>query len=115
MFTVVGLIGMTGIIINDSIVLVTTIDEYSKERGLFPAIVDGVTDNVTVPMGEQLIHDACAKSLTGQISVLGIKSSYKYKITFPEKFPLPENTNGTHAKLNGNYKPTHSIGMNKGA
>jgi multidrug efflux pump subunit AcrB len=27
MFTVVGLIGMTGIIINDSIVLVTTIDE----------------------------------------------------------------------------------------
>jgi multidrug efflux pump subunit AcrB len=30
MFTVVGLMGMTGIIINDSIVLVTTIDEYAK-------------------------------------------------------------------------------------
>ncbi|MEO0704035.1 MAG: efflux RND transporter permease subunit, partial [Pseudomonadota bacterium] len=29
MFTVVGLLGMTGIIINDSIVLVTTIDEYA--------------------------------------------------------------------------------------
>ena len=33
LFTVVGLIGMTGIIINDSIVLVTTIDEYAAERG----------------------------------------------------------------------------------
>jgi multidrug efflux pump subunit AcrB len=30
MFTVVGLIGMTGIIINDSIVLVTTIDEKAE-------------------------------------------------------------------------------------
>ena len=46
LFSVVGLIGMVGIIINDSIVLVTTIDEYSKERGLFPAIVDGVTDRL---------------------------------------------------------------------
>ena len=44
MFTVVGLIGMTGIIINDSIVLVTTIDEYAEERGLIPAIIDGATD-----------------------------------------------------------------------
>ncbi|MEE4189053.1 MAG: efflux RND transporter permease subunit, partial [Roseobacter sp.] len=33
MFTVVGLLGMTGIIINDSIVLITTIDEYAQERG----------------------------------------------------------------------------------
>ena len=41
MFTVVGLIGMTGIIINDSIVLVTTIDEYAENRGLWPAIIDG--------------------------------------------------------------------------
>jgi len=46
MFSVVGLIGMTGIIINDSIVLVTTIDEYAKERGLIPAIVDGVADRL---------------------------------------------------------------------
>lgn len=46
MFSVVGLIGMTGIIINDSIVLVTTIDEYAEERGLFPAIVDGVADRL---------------------------------------------------------------------
>jgi len=30
MFTVVGMIGMTGIIINDSIVLVTTVDEYGR-------------------------------------------------------------------------------------
>ncbi|MDG1424749.1 MAG: efflux RND transporter permease subunit, partial [Paracoccaceae bacterium] len=33
LFTVVGLLGMTGIIINDSIVLITSIDEYAKERG----------------------------------------------------------------------------------
>lgn len=46
MFSVVGLIGMTGIIINDSIVLVTTIDEYAKERGLIPAIIDGAADRL---------------------------------------------------------------------
>ncbi|QDC07819.1 efflux RND transporter permease subunit [Oceanicola sp. D3] len=46
MFSVVGLIGMSGIIINDSIVLVTTVDEYSRERGLFPAIVDGACDRL---------------------------------------------------------------------
>lgn len=46
MFSVVGLIGMTGIIINDSIVLVTTIDEYAEERGLFAAIIDGAVDRL---------------------------------------------------------------------
>jgi multidrug efflux pump subunit AcrB len=46
MFTVVGLIGMTGIIINDSIVLVTTIDEYAAERGVIPAIIEGASDRL---------------------------------------------------------------------
>jgi len=46
MFTVVGLIGMTGIIINDSIVLVTTIDEYAKTRGLVPAVIDATSDRL---------------------------------------------------------------------
>ncbi|MGZ9809491.1 efflux RND transporter permease subunit [Pseudoroseicyclus sp. H15] len=46
MFSLVGLLGMIGIIINDSIVLVTTIDEYSEKRGLLPAIVDGVGDRL---------------------------------------------------------------------
>ena len=46
MFTVVGLLGMTGIIINDSIVLITTIDEYAKERGLVPAIIAGTADRL---------------------------------------------------------------------
>ena len=46
MFSVVGLIGMVGIIINDSIVLVTTIDEYAEDRGLFPAILDGTADRL---------------------------------------------------------------------
>ncbi len=46
MFTVVGLLGMTGIIINDSIVLVTTIDQYAEERGLVPAIIDGAADRL---------------------------------------------------------------------
>ena len=46
MFSVVGLIGMVGIIINDSIVLVTTVDEYAEERGLFPAIIDGASDRL---------------------------------------------------------------------
>jgi len=46
MFTVVGMIGMTGIIINDSIVLITTVDEYAVERGLIPAIIDGAADRL---------------------------------------------------------------------
>ncbi|MEO3417020.1 efflux RND transporter permease subunit [Roseovarius sp. CAU 1744] len=46
MFSVVGLLGMTGIIINDSIVLVTTIDEYAKDRGLIPSIIDGAADRL---------------------------------------------------------------------
>ena len=46
MFTVVGLLGMTGIIINDSIVLVTTIDEHAKERGMFASIVEGACDRL---------------------------------------------------------------------
>ncbi|WP_425038059.1 efflux RND transporter permease subunit [Primorskyibacter sp. S187A] len=46
MFTVVGLLGMTGIIINDSIVLITTIDEKARDRGIFPAIIDGATDRL---------------------------------------------------------------------
>ena len=46
MFTVVGLIGMVGIIINDSIVLVTTVDEYAQDRGLVPAIIDGSVDRL---------------------------------------------------------------------
>jgi predicted RND superfamily exporter protein len=37
---------MTGIIINDSIVLVKTIDEYAETRALIPAIIDGVSDRL---------------------------------------------------------------------
>ncbi|TCK99326.1 multidrug efflux pump subunit AcrB [Shimia isoporae] len=46
MFTVIGLLGMTGIIINDSIVLVTTIDDYAQDRGLIPSIIDGAADRL---------------------------------------------------------------------
>ncbi|WP_027256458.1 efflux RND transporter permease subunit [Leisingera aquimarina] len=46
MFTVVGLLGMTGIIINDSIVLVTTIDQYAQDRGLVPSIIDAAADRL---------------------------------------------------------------------
>jgi multidrug efflux pump subunit AcrB len=46
MFTVVGLLGMTGIIINDSIVLVTQIDGHAEDRGLIPSIVDGAADRL---------------------------------------------------------------------
>ncbi len=46
MFSVVGMIGMVGIIINDSIVLVTTIDEHARTRGLVPAIIDGAADRL---------------------------------------------------------------------
>lgn len=46
LFSVVGMIGMVGIIINDSIVLVTTIDEYAENRGIIPAIIDGASDRL---------------------------------------------------------------------
>jgi multidrug efflux pump subunit AcrB len=46
LFSIVGMIGMTGIIINDSIVLVSTIDEYAEKRGLYPAIIDAVSDRL---------------------------------------------------------------------
>jgi multidrug efflux pump subunit AcrB len=46
MFSVVGMIGMAGIIINDSIVLVTTVDQYARERGLMPSIVDAACDRL---------------------------------------------------------------------
>lgn len=46
LFTVVGMLGMVGIIINDSIVLVTTVDEYAEDRGIIPAIIDGTADRL---------------------------------------------------------------------
>jgi len=46
MFSVVGLIGMTGIIINDAIVLVGTIDEYAEDRDITSAIIDGTVDRL---------------------------------------------------------------------
>lgn len=46
MFSIVGLIGMSGIIINDSIVLVTTVDERSPSQDMFSAIVDGTCDRL---------------------------------------------------------------------
>lgn len=46
MFSIVGLMGMAGIIINDSIVLVTTIDERAKKAPMMGAIVDGTADRL---------------------------------------------------------------------
>lgn len=46
MFSVVGLIGMSGIIINDAIVLISTIEEKARSRALRPAIVDGVAERL---------------------------------------------------------------------
>ncbi|WP_339108862.1 efflux RND transporter permease subunit [Thioclava sp. GXIMD4216] len=46
MFAVVGGLGMVGIIINDAIVLISTVDDYARTRGLRPAIVDAVADRL---------------------------------------------------------------------
>lgn len=45
-FTVVGLLGLSGIIINDSIVLVSAIDAKARTRGIVPAIIDGTADRL---------------------------------------------------------------------
>ena len=44
MFSIVGLIGMSGIIINDSIVLISAIDEHAQTKPLHRAIIDGAAD-----------------------------------------------------------------------
>ncbi|MEZ5752254.1 MAG: efflux RND transporter permease subunit [Paracoccaceae bacterium] len=46
MFSIVGIIGMAGIIINDSIVLVSTVDDYARDRGLIPSIADAAADRL---------------------------------------------------------------------
>ena len=46
MFSVVGLIGMSGIIINDSIVLITAVDEHAQTRPLHRAIIEGASDRL---------------------------------------------------------------------
>ena len=46
MFSVIGLIGMTGIIINDSIVLVSTVDEYAKSQDFIKAIINGACNRL---------------------------------------------------------------------
>jgi predicted RND superfamily exporter protein len=43
LFSVVGIIGMSGIIVNDSIVLVSTIDEYAQRQPMRRAIVNAVS------------------------------------------------------------------------
>lgn len=50
MFSIVGLVGMSGIIINDSIVLVTTIDEKAKVKDILTAIIDGTSDRLRAVM-----------------------------------------------------------------
>lgn len=46
MFSIVGLIGMSGIIVNDAIVLVSTVDEYAERRAIVPAVIDAVADRL---------------------------------------------------------------------
>lgn len=46
MFSIVGLIGMVGIVINDSIVLVSTYDEYKDTRDARSAVIDSVVDRL---------------------------------------------------------------------
>ncbi len=44
MFSIVGLLGMTGIIVNGAIVLVSAVDGHAATRQLHQAIVDAVAD-----------------------------------------------------------------------
>jgi multidrug efflux pump subunit AcrB len=46
MFSVVGMIGMAGIVINDAIVLVTTADDYARRRAALPAILAAAGDRL---------------------------------------------------------------------
>jgi multidrug efflux pump subunit AcrB len=46
LFTVIGLIGMSGIIINDAIVLVTTIQDHARSMAILPAAVRGTAERL---------------------------------------------------------------------
>jgi hypothetical protein len=46
LFTVVGLIGMTGIIINNAIVLIATIDGHGARRATIPAVIAAAGDRL---------------------------------------------------------------------
>ena len=46
MFSIIGLIGMTGIIINDSIVLISTFNEYKKKMDNMGAIIKATCDRL---------------------------------------------------------------------
>ncbi len=46
MFSIIGLIGMTGIIINDSIVLISTFNEYEKKMDSIGAIINATCDRL---------------------------------------------------------------------
>ncbi|WP_323040365.1 efflux RND transporter permease subunit [Gemmobacter sp.] len=46
MFSIVGMLGMSGIIINDSIVLVDAVDERAQDTPLHRAIVEGASDRL---------------------------------------------------------------------
>jgi len=46
LFTIIGLIGMSGIIINDAIVLVTTVQEYARTRSITAAAIQGTRDRL---------------------------------------------------------------------
>ena len=46
MFSIIGLIGMTGIIINDSIVLIATFNEYKKKMDNIGAIIKATCDRL---------------------------------------------------------------------
>ena len=46
MFSIIGLIGMTGIIINDSIVLISTFNEYKKKMDNIGAIIKATSDRL---------------------------------------------------------------------
>ena len=46
MYTVIGLIGMSGIIINDSIVLVSTFQEYAPDKGVKAAVLEATNNRL---------------------------------------------------------------------
>ena len=46
LFTIIGLIGMSGIIINDAIVLVTTVQDYAARMPILQAAISGTRDRL---------------------------------------------------------------------
>lgn len=74
--SLVALIGLSGIVINDSIVLVNAIDRHNQEKALFNAIIDGTRDRLRAVL-------LTSATTIGGLTPLLLETSYQARFLQP--------------------------------